>query len=122
MKKIFHLACFAFILLAAACSDEKEVTLEYNKIDGLLSQCNELLSSSSEGEDLGDFVTVSKAIFESKIRETEFIASQLSTTIAKSWRLPDKHSCQAKCYQHVRCSTEQVISTAALLLNFSLIS
>lgn len=36
MKKIFHLACFAFILLAAACSDEKEVTLEYNKIDGLL--------------------------------------------------------------------------------------
>ena len=42
MKKIFHLACSAFILLAAACSDEKEVTLEYNKIDGLLSQCNEL--------------------------------------------------------------------------------
>ena len=28
MKKIFHLACFAFILLAAACSEEKEVTLE----------------------------------------------------------------------------------------------
>lgn len=127
MKKIFHLACFAFILLAAACSDEKEVTLEYNKIDGLLSQCNELLSSSSEGEDLGDFVTGSKAIFESKIRKQnlsgiKLIASQLSTTIAKSWRLPDKHSCQAKCYQHVRCSTEQVISTAALLLNFSLIS
>ena len=77
MKKIFHLACFAFILLAAACSDEKEVTLEYNKIDGLLSQCNELLSSSSEGEDLGDFVTGSKAIFESKIRETEFIRNKI---------------------------------------------
>ena len=76
MKKIFHLACFAFILLAAACSDEKEVTLEYNKIDGLLSQCNELVSSSSEGEDLGDFVTGSKAIFESKIRETEFIRNK----------------------------------------------
>ena len=121
MKKIFHLACFAFILLAAACSDEKEVTLEYNKIDGLLSQCNELLSSSSEGEDLGDFVTGSKAIFESKIRETEFIRNKTDRQSALD-NYCDKHSCQAKCYQHVRCSTEQVISTAALLLNFSLIS
>ena len=76
MKKIFHLACFAFILLAAACSDEKEVTLEYNKIDGLLSQCNELLSSSSEGEDLGDFVTGSKAIFESIFHERKKLNNQ----------------------------------------------
>lgn len=73
MKKIFPLVCFTIILLAAACSDEKEVTLDYTKTDALLIDCNELLSSSSEGEELGNFVSGSKVIFESKIRETENI-------------------------------------------------
>ena len=125
MKKIFHLACFAFILLAAACSDEKEVTLEYNKIDGLLSQCNELLSSSSEGEDLGDFVTGSKAIFESKIRETEFIRNKTDRQSALD-NYCEKLEIARQTFLSSKvlpaCPTEQVISTAALLLNFSLIS
>lgn len=73
MKKIFHLACFMFFLLATACSDDKEVTLDYTKTDALLTDCKGLLSSSSEGEELGNFVVGSKIIFESKIRETEYI-------------------------------------------------
>lgn len=73
MKKIFQLCCYALLLFSISCKDEDGTELNYTNIDSLLADCNQLWSTAEEGDNLGEFVKGSKAIFESSIKETEYV-------------------------------------------------
>lgn len=93
MKKLFSnsmilillLACFAGLLNLSSCSDdddEKEVVINRAALDAAIDDATELLATTEEGNNDGEFPTAARAALQSAIDAAEAVST--NTTVSQA--------------------------------------